>query len=177
MKTKLIVISMVLLLVSCKAVKPEPMLLTGDLAAPSGFANMPEPDRREADLESLKLVLHLAHSIYTYKTDLEKYGEEEYYAWPEESFANGKLEGDCEDFAFFIYSTLYGMGIQSRVARVYMLNRSRHHIVVVANGYVLDNEYKRVMTKSKLPYEWLVVSSYGLHKWYKPIRPEGVDGY
>ena len=72
------------------------------------------------------------------------------------------------------------MGIRSRLAVVKEItlppSENLLHMVVEADGHVIDNRYSYVMTTGELEheYEWLVVSDYNLRP---PWREAVLDSY
>lgn len=83
-----------------------------------------------------------------YRTDIENYGAEDYWATPRELFARG---GDCEDYAIAKYLSLRALGWPAerlRVAVVHDNARDLVHAALIAyrgaNAYVLDIEIAEV---------------------------------
>lgn len=83
-----------------------------------------------------------------YRTDLENYGSEDYWATPREFFARG---GDCEDYAIAKYLSLRALGWPAerlRVAVVHDNARDLVHAALIAyhggNAYLLDIEIAEV---------------------------------
>lgn len=83
-----------------------------------------------------------------YRTDLENYGAEDYWATPRELFARG---GDCEDYAIAKYLSLRALGWPAerlRVAVVHDNARDLVHAALIAyeggHAYLLDIEIAEV---------------------------------
>ncbi|HEY7610003.1 MAG TPA: transglutaminase-like cysteine peptidase [Alphaproteobacteria bacterium] len=83
-----------------------------------------------------------------YRTDLENYGVEDYWATPREFFAKG---GDCEDYAIAKYLSLRALGWTAerlRIVVVYDNARDLVHAALIAyrdgNAYLLDIEISQI---------------------------------
>ena len=83
-----------------------------------------------------------------YRTDLENYGAEDYWATPREFFAKG---GDCEDYAIAKYLSLRALGWPAERLRIVVVHdntRDLVHAALIAyhggSGYLLDIEINQV---------------------------------
>lgn len=123
----------------------------------------------------LQDVLDRVHRKFKYYSDLERFGVNEYWALPYESNSGGRIVGDCDDFALYIREELALKGVRSRLVVVMLersTSRSFQHMVVEADGYIIDNRYPYVMTTGELEreYEWLAVSDYDLSLPWREAR-------
>ena len=91
-----------------------------------------------------------------YKSDLENYNQEDYWATPFEFLA--KDSGDCEDFVIGKYFTLTYLGVESKkLFFIYVKSKkfSEPHMVLAyfktpnSTPLILDNYNKKVLPASK----------------------------
>ena len=89
-----------------------------------------------------------------YKTDLELYGTEDYWATPREFFANG---GDCEDYAIAKYLSLRALGWPAERLRIVVVHdraRDLVHAALIAyhggSAYLLDIEITEVTEQARI---------------------------
>lgn len=104
-----------------------------------------------------------------YKTDLENYGAEDYWATPRQLFARG---GDCEDYAIAKLLSLKALGWPAerlRVAVVHDNARDLVHAVLVAyhggHAYVLDIEITEVTDHRNIA-RYVPIFSIGENGWW-----------
>lgn len=91
-----------------------------------------------------------------FTSDLEHYGQDDYWATPSETLISGV--GDCEDFSIAKYITLIAIGIpesQLRMMYVKALTLNQAHMVVIFNHsdksepLVLDNLNSEILPASQ----------------------------
>ncbi|TXH13255.1 MAG: hypothetical protein E6R03_11695, partial [Hyphomicrobiaceae bacterium] len=106
----------------------------------------------------------LAH--FTYEHDIDKHGEWEHWGSPDELIAmlaaDGKVTGDCDDFALICRQILRFKNIPSRLV-VCLAENGGGHLVCSpeGTGMVLDNRFERVMRRDELEhlgYQWVSMS-------------------
>jgi predicted transglutaminase-like cysteine proteinase len=103
--------------------------------------------------------LHMVNSFFnqvTFVSDIEHWGEEDYWATPVELLTtNG---GDCEDFSIAKYLTLKSMGVpddQLRIVYVKALRLNQAHMVLAwyshpdADPLILDNLTNNIKSASQ----------------------------
>lgn len=93
-------------------------------------------------MEQLKAV-NAYFNRWPYRLDIDVYGEDEYWAAPEEFL---RLSGDCEDYSITKYYALKALGVEESRLRIVLLTDSirgvAHAVLAVREGdenYVLDN--------------------------------------
>ena len=95
----------------------------------------------------------------TYHSDLNLYGEEDYWATPQEFLVNG---GDCEDFAVAKYYILIRQGqpVESmHLLLVWGSNTAKHHVILLVGDKVLDNQDKEIKKYKYVQYGLVNISS------------------
>jgi predicted transglutaminase-like cysteine proteinase len=97
---------------------------------------------------------------FPYRTDLNNYNAEDYWATPRELFARG---GDCEDYAIAKYHSLRALGWPAERLRIVVLN-DRQRDLVHAALMALNNG-----TAYLLDIEITEVTDHRLVKRYEPI--------
>jgi len=114
-----------------------------------------------------------------YKTDIENYGAEDYWATPRQLFARG---GDCEDYAIAKLLSLRALGWPAerlRVAVVHDNARDLVHAVLIAyyagHAYVLDIEITEVTDHRNIA-RYVPIFSIGENGWwsYRALPPAEV---
>lgn len=95
-------------------------------------------------------------NAWPYRTDLEVYGQSDYWASPLEFLKNS---GDCEDYAIIKYVTLRQLGFaaeQLRMAVVRDSQRDLAHAVLAVylddEVYILDNLSNRILAHHEVPH-------------------------
>lgn len=95
-------------------------------------------------------------NVWPYKTDIEVWGVEDYWATPKEFV---KKSGDCEDYAISKYYALRTLGVPAKSMRVVAVKdtiRNLGHAVLVVyaqnEAYILDNLSNMVLSHKKLPH-------------------------
>lgn len=113
-------------------------------------------------IQNLNKVHQQALSRFIYQTDLEHFGQIEYWATESEIPDEGNVMGDCDDFAALIRKLLRKQRITSRLVYVLFKEEGKWqaHLVVEVNGWILDNRYNTVKRRDDLPYLWLSISGY-----------------
>lgn len=110
------------------------------------FSHLIEEGRNESDWQRLHLANDFANRQLNYRSDLEHWGKNDYWATPLESLGTGA--GDCEDYAITKYFSLRAMGVADdklRLMYVRALSRNEPHMVLIyfetpdAYPLVLDN--------------------------------------
>ena len=90
------------------------------------------------------------HSYYitkhVYKTDLEKHGVSDFW--------EAALEGDCEDYALFMYKKAKTVGVESTMWIV-RTETNELHMVLVVDDVVVDNRFNTTTLKSDSNYKWI----------------------
>jgi predicted transglutaminase-like cysteine proteinase len=93
---------------------------------------------------------------WPYKTDMEVYGVEDYWATPREFI---QKSGDCEDYAIAKYYALRELGVPAdrlRVAAVKDTIRNLGHAILIVymndDAYILDNLTNLVLSHKKLTH-------------------------
>ena len=115
-------------------------------------------------------------SNFSYITDLKKYGVDEKWVMPSETY-NGsqKFTGDCEDFALACRKLIREAGIKSRLVYCVVEDGSGHCVLEV-NGYILDNRHPTLVSNRKLlkkVYQFLAISGYESgDDWRKLVKPK-----
>lgn len=109
----------------------------------------------------LKPVNDFVHQSLSYRTDMNLYGQNDYWASPMETLGQGL--GDCEDWAIMAYTTLRHLGVEdSRLRLIYVKAKiggasssvSQAHMVVgyyetlSSDPMILDSLVKEVMPAS-----------------------------
>lgn len=124
-------------------------------------------------LQSFTIIKDVQRNLFDsfkYETDLKQYGEVERWTLPWLEFAgdkpkakrskDGKLIGDCEDYALVAKQKLSDAGISSNLA-ICLTEMGEGHCVLVIGKLVIDNRYKEVMTVQKLisaGYQFLCIN-------------------
>lgn len=127
------------------------------------------------DIRKIKRIAKAVHKQvfknFTYKTDLEQYGELEKWVMPDFSYdGSQKLVGDCDDFALACRKLLRKKGIKTRL--VYCIDElGEGHLVLEASGYILDNRQTKLVTNRELVkkgYKFVAISGFESgDDWYK----------
>lgn len=121
--------------------------------------------------EILDQVQELVYSNFNYRTDKRQYRMEEHWVMPESDYdGTSKIVGDCEEFALACRKLLREHGIATRL--VYCIAWGEGHCCLESEGWILDNNFDRVMTNDELTrdhgYEFIAVSGYEPgDPWYK----------
>lgn len=107
-----------------------------------------------------------------YHTDHTAWGEEDYWATPQEFFHKG---GDCEDFAFAKYTALKSAGIDANAMRLLFVQDMKKHIahavlLVTINGqeYMLDNQSATLIPGEAAHYQ--PIYALGENGWWLYTR-------
>ncbi len=98
---------------------------------------------------------------FVYVSDRDRYGKSEYWARPNESEApDGKIYGDCEDFALAAQQKCLEAGIQHSRLVVCRVPEGGGHCVLEVEGFILDNRMKGVVSHKDLDYKWLKIQDH-----------------
>lgn len=126
--------------------------------------------------EQLKIV-HETHArvfkIFEYKTDKQQHGLIEHWHDPsmiEAALEKGKLVGDCDDFALACRHLLWKHDIPNRLV-LCLDENGEGHLVLEAEGHILDNRQTRVVAAYNLPYKWIKMSGYKIGDPWTEIIP------
>ncbi len=113
-----------------------------------------------------------------YRTDLENYGAEDYWATPRELFARG---GDCEDYAIAKFLSLRALGWPAERLRVVVVQdnaRDLVHAALIAyhgaNAFVLDIEIAEV-TDHRAIARYAPIFSISENGWWSYKVPSAVE--
>jgi predicted transglutaminase-like cysteine proteinase len=109
-----------------------------------------------------------AQSIFEWRDDQQVWGEPDFWASPAEleaKFADGKLVGDCDDYAGLCVHALRMLGLEARCLLCWC-ETGGYHATCLARSpdktWVLDNRFQNVMSRKELEatgYKWHVMSS------------------
>ena len=107
---------------------------------------------------------------FKYRYDTEQYGKRDAWYIMREQTENGKLEGDCEDFALTLLWHIsehsyvkFWWSLISRKAKVcycYIETPDRGHAVLRYDGEFADNIQKKFVTKEKMESKGYVFSKW-----------------
>lgn len=115
-------------------------------------------------IDKLNEIHSTVFSRFKYQTDLKQFGVEEKWVMPPNTFdGTTKIVGDCEDFALACRKLCRDRGIDNSRLVVCLTEDGEGHCVLEVNGWILDNRYKRVMSRDQLGndgYKWLAISGY-----------------
>jgi predicted transglutaminase-like cysteine proteinase len=115
--------------------------------------------------EQVKIVQRVharVFKIFEYKTDKEQHGLIEHWHDPamiKAALENGRLVGDCDDFVLTCRHLLWEQNVPNRLVLCADENGDGH-LVLEAEGYILDNRQTKVRTIDELPYRWIKMSGY-----------------
>ena len=85
---------------------------------------------------------------FEYVKDSDRYGVPEYWARPDESLdADGKIRGDCEDFAMQCKRKCIEAGIDADDCRkIYCKTEiGGAHCILEVKGWILDNRFREIV--------------------------------
>jgi predicted transglutaminase-like cysteine proteinase len=106
---------------------------------------------------------------YPYRTDMEVYKLQDYWATPAEFMKNS---GDCEDYAIIKYYALKQLGIDPDSMRIVVLTdviRNLAHAVLAVyhegDAYILDNLSNLVLPHTRLTHYRPQFSVNETHRW------------
>lgn len=112
-------------------------------------------NQQQTEGEKLRLVNNFFNQL-TYRSDLNTWGKEDYWATPAEAL--GKGQADCEDYSIAKYFTLRELGIpdkKMRITYVKALELDQAHMVLTyypkpsAVPLVLDNLKGQILSANK----------------------------
>jgi predicted transglutaminase-like cysteine proteinase len=127
--------------------------------------------------EKLRAVNQLINTSVAYRSDQQIWGQEEYWATPQETLSRG--QGDCEDLAIAKYFTLLNMGIansQLRLTQVKALQAKSAHMVLAyysspqAQPLILDNLTSQILPASQR-HDLLTVYAFNAEGVYLSNNP------
>ena len=108
----------------------------------------------------LQEIHHEIKSKFIYISDMDRYGKREYWTRSSESVGkDGKLYGDCEDFALACQVACKAIGIKSRLVTCNTENGG-HHCVLGVDGFIFDNKQDEVKDRDDLDYKWLKIQDH-----------------
>jgi predicted transglutaminase-like cysteine proteinase len=84
---------------------------------------------------------------FVYKTDLELFGKADRWGFPIE--VNGVALGDCDDFAYHVYTRLREKGYEARLV-LCLTEKSESHLICECEGWVSDNRFRDLKTAEGL---------------------------
>lgn len=84
---------------------------------------------------------------HTYIADYIKYGVDDHW--------EANLEGDCEDYALFMYKKAKSVNVDSVMWIVRTETNELHMVLVVDGDTVVDNRFDSTKHKSDLNYKWI----------------------
>lgn len=114
-----------------------------------------ETQQNKSEAEKLELVNDFFNQL-TYRSDLNIWGKEDYWATPVEALGRGKA--DCEDYSIAKYFTLRELGVadsKMRIMYVKALELNQAHMVLTyypepgSVPKVLDNLNERILSANK----------------------------
>ena len=109
-------------------------------------------------LAELNTIFAKVDKDFQWTSDLQAWGKGEYWATARDSRNNrnkeGKIIGDCDDFAILIREELDKRGIESRLVFA-ITDRGGAHLVVSVGDYILDSKLDMVVERKSLPYRWI----------------------
>lgn len=114
---------------------------------------------------SLSVIHNKIKSKFTYETDQDQYGTPEKWVMP--SVGGSAITGDCEDFALACRQLCREANIPTRL--VVCLVAGEGHCVLESSGWILDNNYDRVVSRDELSYEWVAISGFNPRDDWKLI--------
>lgn len=88
-------------------------------------------------------------NAFPYKTDLELYNKQDYWATPEEFFRNGA--GDCEDFVIAKHFLLKDK-TDAKMLIVRLRTTNEIHAVLDVKGYILDNRTNAILKRDSMDF-------------------------
>jgi hypothetical protein len=107
-----------------------------------------------------------AHMLFLRKSDIENYGVSDYWAMPHESDNGLAFQGDCEDYAIFMYAKLMEQGIQSQlvIADTEPIGDGRYHMYLKVCDTYID------MWHTLREIDNIIAMSHGalIDGWYYP---------
>lgn len=123
-------------------------------------------------LDQLETIHKDVFGKFKYEFDKDQYGMVEKWVMPEEGFdGSQRIVGDCEDFALACRKLCRDRGIEKTRLVVCMTETNEGHCVLEVNGWILDNRYRRVMSRDELDregYRWIAISGYNPgDDWHK----------
>lgn len=123
-----------------------------------------------ANVDKLKEIHKKVFNKFKYEFDRDQYNEEEKWVMPKDQF-NGstRIVGDCEDFALACRKLCRDADIDTRLV-VCFTEDGEGHCVLECEGWILDNRYKKVMSRDDLDYKWLAISGFNPgDDWHKIV--------
>lgn len=106
---------------------------------------------------------YINHSV-SYVEDIDLWHQVDYWATPTETLS--KHAGDCEDFAIAKYYSLKQLGFNEDDLRITtVVWRDQLHIVLIADGYVLDNKVAAIAPVGDI-YYYQAVFSINADNWW-----------
>lgn len=108
--------------------------------------------------DTLDAVFRSVQGRFVYEPDLTAWGKSEYWASVKEMAAqarpDGKIHGDCDDFALLCRAELDALGIENHL--VYCrVETGEYHLVCEVRGWILDCRQRSAIRRDLLPYKWI----------------------
>lgn len=102
-------------------------------------------------------------------SDMEMWGARDYKATREERWIEGKIYGDCDEFATEVYERAQAQGLNAEYVELWrnegdMINGYSYkgHAVVILDGYVSDNRFQWVFPEKELWEKWNLIKTEGV---------------
>ncbi len=133
------------------------------------------------DMQKLKSINQYFNQRITFKSDLEHWKKEDYWATPIETL--GTEGGDCEDYVIAKYFSLIQAGIKQeklRITYVKALKLNQAHMVLAyyakprSEPLILDNLIDAIKPASQRPDLAPVYSFNGLGMWLERMRGNSI---
>lgn len=114
--------------------------------------------------ERLVPIHRVVTNNFTYKSDREVFGVDEYWDFPEALYdGTSPVVGDCDDFAIACRKLIRDAGMDSRLVFC-QVETGEYHLVCECHGWILDNRYPSGVIPNSHPffngYKWLRISGY-----------------
>lgn len=126
----------------------------------------------DSKLDKLSKVFHKVLNKFEYEPDLCKWETTEYWQNSKELKeleADGKLHGDCEDFALSCRDELDAVGVPNRL--VFCLVGECGHLVLEVDGWILDCRQTEIIKRDDLDYTWVSISGTKMgDPWHKLLE-------
>lgn len=120
------------------------------------------------DYALLQKVFMSCKAGYVYEPDLEAWGKTEFWAGVKARTAqrtpDGRLHGDCDDFAILCKDRLAEVGLEGHLVAC-IVPEYGGHLVTVIDGWIFDCRQNSVIARDMLDYNWLAECKDG--KWYE----------
>lgn len=125
----------------------------------------------ETQFATVKHIFNDVTAMFEYVTDQDWYNNPEHWEDPkqiEAQLLEGKIVGDCDNFALACRYLLNHEKIPNRIAQC-LTEDGESHLVCEAEGWILDNRQTRVRSWGELPYTWVKISGYKVGEPWREI--------